>query len=158
MCIFKKEKLTKFGVFDILAAAGLLSLTLLITSLVLDTDVSAQENKEGQEEAASGKIFNLFGSEMGSVDAEGNVTNISGIFLGSIDDKGTILNVSKMNIGKVTEDGKVLNQSGTVLGSVNASGEIFNVSGRKVGEVKDETDINKTGAAARLIVLKGKGK
>ena len=128
---------------------------IFFSTLALWMSVPAQETDTAEEGSADSlKIVNRYGNKLGSVDSQGNVLNISGILLGSVDNSGNIFNVSKINVGKVAADGSVLNQADTVLGSVNNKGEIFNVSGIKLGEVKGESDINRTGAAARLIIFK----
>jgi hypothetical protein len=119
---------------------------------------SAQEQGQSaasvKDETLRGKIFNLYGREMGKVDPQGKIFNAYGSNLGSVDISGTIFNVSNIIIGKVSDDGIISNQSGTVLGSVNEKGEIFNVSGNKLGEVRGESDIRKIGAAGRLIFFR----
>jgi hypothetical protein len=106
------------------------------------------------DETLRGKIFNLYGREMGKVDPQGKISNAYGSKLGYVDSNGTIFNVSNIEIGKVSGDGTIINQSGTVLGSANGKGEIFNVSGNKLGEVKGVSDVHKIGAAGRLIFFR----
>jgi hypothetical protein len=150
------SKLLAIGI----AAAGSVLLPALFMVVGMNSKALAQEEEQEmnavEEEKPSGKILNLYGKEMGSVDSSGNIANAFGSPLGSVDSKGTIYNVSKIEIGKVAADGTVYNQSGTVMGSVNNKGEVFNVSGIKMGEVKGESDVNKTGGAARLILLQSK--
>jgi len=132
---------------------GIFILTLIMAFLSGIT-ARAEENGDFKRDVVKAEIANRHGTEMGSVDGNGNVLNISGILMGSADKEGNIINANGIDVGKVTKEGYVLNQSETKLGSVNSTGEIFNVSGGKMGEVKGESDLNRIGAAARLIILK----
>ena len=161
MSILNNIKQSKFEMSFFRLSANLFLLMFLIIS-VSGTDLKAQEDNGAGEttqeksaiETNKGVIINRHGTEMGSIDESGNVLNISGILMGSVDSEGNILNGNGIDVGKVTKEGNVMNQSGNVLGSVNSNGEIFNVSGGKMGEVKGETDLNRIGAAGRLIILK----
>jgi hypothetical protein len=161
MSILKNKKQSESDMSFFRSAANLFLLILFLIS-VSGTDLKAQEDngagEKTQENSAietnKGVIINRHGTEIGSIDENGNVLNISGILMGSVDSEGNILNGNGIDVGKVTKEGDVMNQSGTVLGSVNSNGEIFNVSGGKMGEVKGETNLNRIGAAARLIILK----
>jgi hypothetical protein len=159
MYLAKNKVYSKLQAIGI-AAAGSVLLPALFMVVGMNSKALAQEEEQEMnsidEEKTIGKILNLYGKEMGSVDSKGNIANAFGSPLGSVDSNGTIYNVSKIEIGKVAADGTVFNQSGTVMGSVNNKGEVFNVSGTKMGEIKGESDKNKTGGAARLVLLKNK--
>lgn len=129
----------KFRVYLLVSTVFFLTLLLLFSDAV------------GQKEDPNANVFNLFDRAIGAVREDGKITNLFGTVIGSVDEQGNIFNVSNMTIGKVNADGTVTNQSGTVLSRVDAEGSVYNVSGIKIGSVKAGGNIVLIGGAARLL-------
>jgi hypothetical protein len=167
MSSHKNIRCLKFRIVGIGKAIGFWLIALYFVTGLINISFAQEEDKEenavqeqgrseppAQDETLRGKVFNLYGREMGKVDLQGKIVNAYGSSLGSVDSSGIIFNISNIVVGKVSDDGIISNQSGTVLGSVNEKGEIFNVSGIKLGEVRGESDIHKIGASGRLIFFR----